>query len=364
MRFGSKHGGYVAGVLFVKKDLSVHGCGGTRRIGYTAVNTAKFAMECGSMHERIVTVMGPTASGKSALGVELARALDGEIISADAFQVYRGLDIGTAKITPAEADGIPHHLIDIKEVTDSYTAAEFCRYARQLIAEITARGRVPLIVGGTGLYVQALLEGYVFPECGASQDAYVRWEELYAREGLDGLVRAMRERSPEYFETHPVPDKQRLIRALTVLTAGGDYRAGKASERPIYPGPVYALWPERERMYARIDARVGQMIEDGLEAEARRLYDRCNGRQPQAAKGIGYKEWWLYFKGEQTLARTVELIRRNTRRFAKRQQTWLRRMRYIERIPMTEDMRPVWSVEELANEIRQKWSERYDGYED
>lgn len=315
------------------------------------------------MRERIVTVMGPTASGKSALGIALAQLLDGEIISADAFQVYRGLDIGTAKVTPAEAAGVRHHLIDIKEVTDRYTAAEFCRYARRLITEITARGHVPLIVGGTGLYVQALLEGYMFPECGAPHGGGTSWEKVYAQEGLDGLVRAMHVRAPEYFDSHPVPDKQRLMRALTVLDAGGDYRAGKASEVPIYPGPVYALWPERERMYARIDARVRQMIADGLEAEARRLYDDCNGRQTQAAKGIGYKEWWPYFEGRQTLARTVELIQRNTRRFAKRQRTWLRRMRYIERIPMTEEMQPMRSAEVLADEIRQKWSEMYDGYQ-
>ncbi len=316
------------------------------------------------MHERIVTVMGPTASGKSALGVALARELGGEIISADAFQVYRQLNIGTAKITADEAQGVVHHLIDIKDVTDGYTVAEFCRYAREWIADITSRGRIPLIVGGTGLYVQALLEGYDFPACGALQEAYHEWEAVFAREGLTGLVQAMQTRAPEYFDSHPVPDRQRLIRALSVLSVGGDYRAGKASSSPLYRGPVYALWPERERMYARINARVDEMIAGGLEAEARWLYERCQGVQTQAAKGIGYKEWWPYFEGTQTYSRTVELIQRNTRRFAKRQRTWLRRMVYVRPLVMTDDMKPVRSVQELAAEIKQEWSESDGRHED
>lgn len=280
------------------------------------------------MRERIAVVMGPTAAGKTALSIELAKRLNGEIISADAFQVYRGLDIGTAKVTAEEMQGIAHHLLDIKEPTEGYTVAEFCARARECIRLIAAQGKLPIIAGGTGLYVQALLEGYEFPETGPLQEGYRRWEAVYAREGLDGLVRRMRERSPEYFATRPVPDRQRLIRALALLDSGADYRAGKSGE-PVYRAKVIALAPPNEILRERIAARVQAMLAAGLEEEARRLWALPQAAELQAAKGIGYREWAAYFAGEVTREETVEAIVKDTRRFAKRQRTWLRRMPYV-----------------------------------
>ncbi len=327
---------------------------------YAEGGIVRFVMGYGAVRERIVTIMGPTASGKTSLGISLAKELGGEIISGDAFQVYRHLDIGTAKVKVEEMDGIRHHLIDIKEVTDTYTAAEFCQYARTLITEITSRGNVPIIVGGTGLYIQALLEGYDFPTCGISTAATLYWENIYESEGLKGLIAAMEKLSPTYFDSRPVADKQRLIRALSILSTGGDYRAGKAANVPIYAGPAYALWPERAHMYARINKRVDQMIEDGLEEEAGWLYRQTAGKQTQAAKGIGYKEWWPFFERRVAYPHVVAAIQRNTRRFAKRQQTWLRRMAYIQPLPVTDEMRPMFSVKELVTDVKKKWSESYD----
>lgn len=280
------------------------------------------------MRERIAVIMGPTASGKTALSIELAKRLNGEIISADAFQVYRGLDIGTAKVTAAEMQGVPHHLLDIKEPTEGYTAAEFCARARECIRALTARGKLPIIAGGTGLYVQALLEGYEFPEAGPLQEGYRRWEAVYAEEGLDGLVRHMRERSPEYFATRPVPDRQRLIRALALLDSGADYRAGK-SGKPVYRAKVIALAPPTEILKERIEQRVQAMLAAGLEDEARRLWSLPQAAELQATKGIGYREWAAYFAGEATREETAAEIIKATRRFAKRQRTWLRRMPYV-----------------------------------
>lgn len=283
----------------------------------------------GLMKQRLVVIMGPTGAGKTEVSLHLAEMFNGEIISADAFQVYRGLDIGTAKAKPAEQKRVVHHLLDIKEVTDNYTVAEFCERARVLITDIAARGKTPFLVGGTGLYVQALLEGYIFSDIGPVREWTQRYNEMYRTQGLERLREEMRQRSPEYFATRTVGDPQRLIRALSVLAAGGSYEATKQSDEPLYTGPIFALVPPREILYERINARVEKMFAEGLENEARWLWQKHEGSISQAGKGIGYREWPAYFAGAQTREETLALIQLHTRRFAKRQMTWLRRMPYI-----------------------------------
>ncbi len=294
----------------------------------------------------LLTIMGPTASGKSALAIELAKRLRGEVISADAFQVYRRLDVGTAKVLPAEQERIPHHLIDIKDATETYTVAEFCSLAKACIEDILQRGNIPILTGGTGLYVQALLEGYEFPDLGPLQELYRKYESIYEKAGLDGLIQEMEQRDPDYFAEREVVDKQRLIRALAVLEAGGSYRSGKRSHEPLYCGPVYALVPERAELYERINGRVCKMMADGLADEAKWLWD-LEPEAKQARKAIGYQEWEAYRQGECTEEEVVELIQRNTRRFAKRQLTWLKRMPYVEYI----DPAQYSSVEDLAEHL-------------
>ena len=170
------------------------------------------------MKQRLVVIMGPTGAGKTEVSLHLAEMFNGEIISADAFQVYRGLDIGTAKAKPAEQERVAHHLLDIKEVTDNYTVAEFCERARILIADIAARGKPPFLVGGTGLYVQALLEGYTFPDIGPVREWTQRYTEMYRTQGLERLREEMRQRSPEYFATRTVGDP---IDSRPFRTCGG-----------------------------------------------------------------------------------------------------------------------------------------------
>ena len=265
------------------------------------------------MKTKIIVIVGPTAVGKTALAIDLAQALNGEIISGDSQQVYRKLDIGTAKATPEEQAAAPHHLINVREVTESYSAFDFVREAKTAIEEITARGKLPIIAGGTGLYIQSLLEGY---HLGGevpheeiltyrAQLDVLSDEDLYQRVAEQGLV-------------IPQLNRRRAMRALEIAHFGQDL----ANEETAYEPYLICLDDERSLIYERINRRVDRMLEEGLLDEACWLYD--NHPEAQAAKGIGYKELFPYFKGEQGLAEASEILKRNTRRFAKRQLTWFR----------------------------------------
>ena len=265
------------------------------------------------MKTKIIVIVGPTAVGKTALAIDLAQALNGEIISGDSQQVYRKLDIGTAKATPEEQAAAPHHLIDVREVTESYSAFDFVREAKTAIEEITARGKLPIIAGGTGLYIQSLLEGYHLGGEVPHEEilAYraqldlLSDEELFQRVTEKGLV------------IHQI-NRRRAMRALEIAHFGQDL----ANQETDYEPYLICLDDERSLIYDRINHRVDRMLEEGLLEEARWLYDHYP--EVQAAKGIGYKELFPYFKGEESLEEASETLKRNTRRFAKRQLTWFR----------------------------------------
>ena len=265
------------------------------------------------MKTKIIVIVGPTAVGKTALAIDLAQALNGEIISGDSQQVYRKLDIGTAKATPEEQAAAPHHLIDVREVTESYSAFDFVREAKQAIAEITARGKLPIIAGGTGLYIQSLLEGYHL-------GGEVPHEEILAyRAQLDLLSdEDLYQRVAEQGLVIPQLNRRRAMRALEIAHFGQEL----ANQETDYEPYLICLDDDRSLIYDRINRRVDRMLEEGLLEEARWLYD--HHPEVQAAKGIGYKELFPYFKGEQSLADSSEILKRNTRRFAKRQLTWFR----------------------------------------
>ena len=264
------------------------------------------------MKTKIIVIVGPTAVGKTALAIDLAQALNGEIISGDSQQVYRKLDIGTAKATPEEQAAAPHHLIDVREVTESYSAFDFVREAKTAIEDITARGKLPIIAGGTGLYIQSLLEGYHL-------GGEVPHEEILAyRAQLDLLSdEDLYQRVAEQGLVIPQINRRRAMRALEIGHFGQDL----ANEETDYE-PYLCLDDDRSLIYERINRRVDRMLEEGLLDEARWLYD--DHLEVQAAKGIGYKELFPYFKGEQSLEEASEILKRNTRRFAKRQLTWFR----------------------------------------
>lgn len=262
---------------------------------------------------KLIVVVGPTAVGKTALGIELAQQFNGEIISGDSQQVYRHLNIGTAKATPEEQAAVPHHLIDVRDVDANYSVYDFVAEASQAIMEIASRGKVPIIVGGTGLYLQSLLEGY---HLGGEVDQ----EKLLAyRKDLEQLSdEVLFEKIADLGKKIPEINRRRAIRALELAKFGQNLE----NKETNYEALLIGLNDDRQVLYDRINHRVDLMLEKGILDEAKWLYD--NHRNVQAARAIGYKELFPYFTGDAFLEDCVEKLKQNTRRFAKRQLTWFR----------------------------------------
>lgn len=262
---------------------------------------------------KLIVIAGPTAVGKTALGIKLAQNVNGEIISGDSQQVYRDLNIGTAKASLEEQAAAVHHLIDVRDVTETYSAFDFVAEARAAIEDISSRGKLPIIVGGTGLYLQSLLEGY---HLGGEVDQEA---VLAYRAELDAFSdEVLFEKIAEQGLEIPQLNRRRAIRALE-LARFTDHLENHETD---YDALLLCLTDDRQVLYDRINGRVDKMVELGLLDEARWLYD--NYPNAQAARGIGYKELFPYFSGEQSLDEAVDKLKQNTRRFAKRQLTWFR----------------------------------------
>ncbi|EMF0277121.1 tRNA (adenosine(37)-N6)-dimethylallyltransferase MiaA [Enterococcus hirae] len=273
--------------------------------------------------EKVLVIVGPTAVGKTALSVELAKKFNGEIISGDSLQVYKKLDIGTAKINTSEMEGIPHHLIDVIEPNETYSVADFQKAGRKLITEITERGRLPMIVGGTGLYIQSLLYDF---QLGAKEESVTavrkKYEELAETLSKKELWEYLKTKDPLAAEKIHWNNQRKVIRALEVFEVTG-YSITTPQEEParLYDYCMIGLNTERALLYQRINQRVDSMLEEGLLEEARFVYELG---EVQASQGIGYKEFYPYFKGEESLENVVEQLKMNSRRYAKRQLTWFR----------------------------------------
>lgn len=278
--------------------------------------------------EKVLAIVGPTAVGKTALSIELAQRFNGEIISGDSLQVYRKLDIGTAKVTPEEAQGVPHHLIDIRELDEGYSVAEFQKMGRQLISEITAKGKLPLVVGGTGLYIQALLQDFTLggkQEPGvdlAAENIRQRYETYADTNGNQALWDILKQKDALAAAHIHFNNRRKVIRALEVWEGtGSSILQPQVPPKPLYDTFLVGLNTERSLLYQRINQRVELMWQAGLLAEAELLREQ---EDSQAAKGIGYREFFPYFKGEQSLEEVKEQIKQDSRRYAKRQLTWFR----------------------------------------
>lgn len=265
------------------------------------------------MKKKIIVVAGPTAVGKTALGIQIAQRFNGEIISGDSQQVYQQLDIGTAKASPEEQEAAVHHLIDVRQVTESYSAFDFVREAHAAIDAIISRGKLPIIVGGTGLYLQSLLEGYHLGG-NLDQEALLAYRQELEKEEDETIFAKVAEKGLDI----PQLNRRRAIRALELAKFGQDLTNQDSDLEPLLIG----LTDERQVLYDRINARVDVMIANGLLEEAKWLYD--HHPDVQAARGIGYKELFPYFAGQEDLETSVERLKQNTRRFAKRQLTWFR----------------------------------------
>lgn len=278
----------------------------------------------------VLAIVGATATGKSALAMALAERLEGEIINADALQVYRGFDIGTAKPGPEERARVPHHLIDILEPHERYSAGEFARRAEEAIRDIQGRGRLPIVVGGSGLYLRALFEG-ISPVPPA--DPQVR-QQLRERLGYDGaglpmLYEELRRLDPATAARLPPGDTQRILRALEVAMVSGEPLSAWVSRQPFGSQRIAAvrvgLTLPRAILYDQIAGRVARMVDEGWVEEVAGLLARGLSPELPAFQAIGYRQLVLYFEGEWSLDRAIEETVKATRRFAKRQETWFRK---------------------------------------
>lgn len=286
----------------------------------------------------VVAIVGPTAVGKSAVADTLAAHAGSAVLSVDAMQVYRGMDIGTAKMPPEERHA-PLLLIDLVDPEVAYSAALFQRDARAAIDKLLAQGRMPVLCGGTGLYLKAALDDMHFPAGQVEASSRTKYEEYYEQHGMDALHDLLAKRDPASAAVIHPHNVRRVVRALEMLDEGVSYaeqRAGFGSPQAVYDARIYALTMDRERLYARINERVDIMMRDGLLSEVQGLMERGAGPALTARQAIGYKELIDYLEGRVTLDEAVELIKMRSRRYAKRQLSWFRRDDRITWIDMDE----------------------------
>ena len=303
----------------------------------------------------LVVITGPTATGKSEVGVRLAEHLDGEVISADSMLIYRGMDIGTAKPTPPEMRGIPHHMIDLVEPDEDYSVALFQKQARSVVEEVLERKKLPLLVGGTGLYIGAVIDPYDFS--GARGDPSIResLQKEALEKGPDSLHRRLLKVDPgAASKLHP-KDTRRVVRALEVFYLTGKpistYQTMDRVGQPIYDLFMFGLTMDRARLYRRIEQRVDHMVQAGLVDEVKALLQRGSRMELNSMRGLGYKEIAEYLTGACSLGQAVELLKRNTRRFAKRQLTWFRRDTRIQWYNVDEAGGPKAVAEEINQRL-------------
>lgn len=307
---------------------------------------------------RPVLIAGPTAVGKSRIALQLAERLGGEIISADSMQVYRGLDIGTAKPPAADRARVPHHLIDICDLTESFDAAQFARLAHRAVAGIQSRGHVPILCGGTGLYFKAFLEGL-----GEAPAADAKLRAALEATSLAKLLEELRERDPATLEKIDRKNPRRVIRAVEVIRLTGKPFSEQRGEWNVLPAsspegqksdvpagcrnPILCLTRQSDDLRRRIDARVDEMFRRGLVEETRELLKRGLEQNKTAMQAIGYRQVVEHLRGERNLAETIELVKVRTRQFAKRQLTWFRAQKNLEWIQLKPDEPLETAVEHL-----------------
>lgn len=281
------------------------------------------------MKKPLIILSGPTAVGKTKLSIGLAKAINGEIISADSMQVYRTMDIGTAKIKPEEMQGVAHHLIDILDPEDDFNVVLFAEYAKKACESCYQRGKIPIIAGGTGFYIQALLYDIDFTENDDDKTYREELEKLALEKGNEYLHGLLAEKDPKAAESIHPNNVKRVIRALEFYEKSGqrisDHNEEQSAKESPYEYAYFVLNDDRKLLYERIDSRVDMMLQEGLVEEVKRLLDAGVSRSRVSMQGLGYKEIAAYLCGECTLEEAVYILKRDTRHFAKRQITWFKR---------------------------------------
>ncbi len=282
--------------------------------------------------QKVIIICGPTASGKTGLSIELAKRIDGEIISCDSMQIYKDMTIGTAKPTPEEMQGIPHHLIDFVPPDKRYSVAEFKKDALKAIATVLEHGKVPIVVGGTGLYVNALTQNIEYPEIEIDTNYRSKLEARAEKEGLDALWEEANKIDEKAMQTISKNDKKRIMRVLEIYHQTGKTKTQLEEESKLVPPPyeyiTFAITMDREKLYDRINKRVDIMIDQGLIQEVKQLLKKYK-EFPTAMQGLGYKEVVPYLNGNITKEEMIENLKMETRRYAKRQLTWFRKDKNI-----------------------------------
>lgn len=288
------------------------------------------------MKPLLVGIVGPTAVGKSKVAIEVAMKLDGEIISADSMQVYRGMDIGTAKITKSEAKGIPHHLIDIVNPDEPFSVADFQKLAKEKIYEITTRKKLPLLVGGTGLYVNAVTTPYKFQEHPVNMARRAELADLAKEHGVEFVHKLLAKVDPELAEKLHPNDIRRVIRGIEYFEATGEKisrnqlsNIEETADSDEFNIQLIGLTMDRHKLYQKIEARIDEMINQGLVTEVKTLLTDGFTAELTSLQGLGYKEIVSYLQGKYDIDEAIRLLKRNTRRFAKRQLTWFKRDKRI-----------------------------------
>lgn len=304
----------------------------------------------------VVAVVGPTASGKSDLAVEICLRFNGEAVSADSMQIYKGLDISTAKPTEEEKKGVPHHMMDFLDNTESFSVAEYQKMAGEYIRDIHSRGKLPVIVGGTGLYIDTLLNNIQLKEDSFDEALREKLLERVEKEGIENLLDELRGIDPEYAEKMHPNNVKRIVRALEVWYSSGVTMTQQIedshAESPYDVCFIGLDAEDRDFLYDRINRRVGIMLENGLESEAKDYLSQEN--TATSSQAIGCKELKPYFDGEITLAEAADNLRQATRRYAKRQLTWFRRNKEINWI-LIDKFNSKEEMQNAAFEIIKKW---------
>ena len=308
--------------------------------------------------KNLVILTGPTAVGKTSLSINLAKAINGEIISADSMQIYKGMDIGTAKIMPEEMDGVTHHLIDVIEPTEDFHVVRFKEMVEAAIEEIYKKGKVPIICGGTGFYIQAILYDIDFTENEIDKSYRESLEKYAAEFGQEALHDELKAIDPESAESIPAANVKRVIRAIEYYEQTGEkfsvHNATQKEKNSPYNFAYFVLNDDRQLLYNRIDARVDKMIDEGLVDEVKSLVAKGVKKGMTAMDGIGYKELLDYLDGNGSLEDAVELIKKKSRNYAKRQLTWFRREKEViwldKTVYTSEDM----LLDEILSTLRKK----------
>ena len=314
-----------------------------------------------SEKKKIIAVVGPTASGKSALALELAKQYGGEIVSCDSMQIYKRMNIGTAKPTYDELRSVRHHMIDIAEPTENFSCEDYVRLASLAIDDICARGAIPIVCGGTGLYLDALLRGGNSAPSVDTSDIRAELCARAEREGIDAIYEQLKLVDPESAASIHKNNEKRVIRALEIYLATGRTkseldRESKSFESPYDARVAYLTFADRSLLYSRIDSRVDAMIAEGLVEEARSLLSEgVFDLNRTAAQAIGYKELFGFLEGRETLDDAVETLKRSTRKYAKRQITWFSAKDYAISLPIDEN-KNIKSFEEIVNNAKKLFS--------